>query len=259
MQKATTLAVLAIAIACGAARADEWDVATNDDDGNTTNNVLFHGSEQVHDLAAISTNQPDQDWYVVATRPFSSYLMVIDGMTGDLDLAGASMQLLSPASTTPLANAVVDDFGGTLSLTWSNASGPPTVGRFVRVQGASCGTTCTNADRYRIRFFDTTYTIPRFNNSGTQSTALIVQNATDRTCDVTYALLDAAGALVGFTQRAIPVRGTDVVSAAELAPNQSGSVRLAHTCGLGGISGKAVSVEPATGFSFDTQMAHRPH
>ena len=38
-------------------------------------------------------------------------------------------------------------------------------------------------------------------------------------------------------------------------PNQSGSVRIAHTCGYGGLSGKAVSVEPATGFTFDTRHA----
>jgi hypothetical protein len=32
----------------------------------------------------------------------------------------------------------------------------------------------------------------------------------------------------------------------------------AHTCGHGGLSGKAVSVEPATGFTFDTPFVHLP-
>ena len=39
---------------------------------------------------------------------------------------------------------------------------------------------------YRVRYFDTTYTVPRFENSDTQQTTLIVQNATDRTCQVSY-------------------------------------------------------------------------
>jgi hypothetical protein len=251
----TIFASLALAAALAAANgadADEWDIAGDRDSG--TSNVLFHGSEQVHDLGPAS----DQDWYKIETRPWSSYQMAVDGMTGDLDLVGTSLQLVT-SSGVPLANAQVQDFGGTLSLVWSNAGGPPAVRHFVRVQGAGCGATCGNSDSYRIRFFDTTYTIPRFNNSGTQSTVLVVQNATNRSCVVSYTLLNAAGALAGSTQRTIPARGVDVVSAAALAPNESGSVRLAHDCGYGGVSGKAVSVEPATGLTFDTAMVHRPH
>jgi hypothetical protein len=252
-QKPITLAVLVFAAAAACrAGADEWDVAG--DSNNGTGNTVDHGSEQVHDLGPSA----DQDWYLAATRPWSSYQVVIDGMTGDLDLVGTSLQLVD-GQNTALVDAQVDDFGGILSLIWSNTAGPPAVRHFVRVRGAACGTACASPDRYRIRFFDTTYTIPRFNNSGTQSTALIVQNASHRACDVTYVLLNAAGALIGSTQRTIPVRGLDVLSAAELAPNQSGSVRLAHTCGLGGLSGKAVSVEPATGFTFDTALVQRPH
>ena len=51
----------------------------------------------------------------------------------------------------------------------------------MRVRGAACGTACSTSDTYRVRFYDTTYTVPRFNNSGTQATVLLVQNATDRT------------------------------------------------------------------------------
>jgi hypothetical protein len=254
-QKPTLLAVLTLAAALpvvGRTGADEWDIGGDVNSGSR--NALFHGSEQVHDLGPAS----DQDWYRIETRPWSSYQMVVDGMTGDLDLVGTSLQLVD-SSNALVADAQVQDFGGTLSLVWSNGGGPPALRHFVRVRGASCGTTCGNSDRYRIRFFDTTYTIPRFNNSGTQSTVLVVQNATNRSCVARYALLNAAGALVGSTQRTIPVRGLDVVSTAALAPNESGSVRLAHDCGFGGLSGKAVSVEPATGLTFDTQMVHRPH
>jgi hypothetical protein len=35
-------------------------------------------------------------------------------------------------------------------------------------------------------------------------------------------------------------------------------VRIRHLCGYGGLAGKAVSIEPATGFTFDTPLEHRP-
>jgi hypothetical protein len=38
---------------------------------------------------------------------------------------------------------------------------------------------------------------------------------------------------------------------------QAGSIRLLHTCGYDGLSGKAVSIEPATGFTFDTEIVPR--
>jgi hypothetical protein len=41
-------------------------------------------------------------------------------------------------------------------------------------------------------------------------------------------------------------------------PGRSGSVRITHDCGYGGLSGKAVSIEPATGFTFDTPLLPRP-
>ena len=39
---------------------------------------------------------------------------------------------------------------------------------------------------------------------------------------------------------------------------QSGSVTVAHDGPYGTLSGKAVAVEPATGFTFDTAMVPRP-
>jgi hypothetical protein len=148
--------------------------------------------------------------------------------------------------------------GGVLSLRWAGPSSEDVVKHWVRVQGATCGTACDQGDRYRARFYDTTYTVPRFNNSGTQSTVLLVQNATDRACDVTAILLDRHGTVVtSFTSTANPYQLL-VLPTAPLAPNASGSVRVTHGCGYGGLSGKAVSIEPATGFTFDTALLPRP-
>jgi hypothetical protein len=260
IRKTSSCAVLALAaaLAVGAnARADEWDLASANDGGTTTNNELLHGSLQVHDLGAQNTFS-DEDWYVVASRRFSSYQMVVDGMTGQLQLTEPDLQLLDTLGTTVQANATLGDFGGSLSLAWKNATGS-TVAQFARVQGAACGLVCLDVARYRVRFYDTTYTIARFNNSGTQATVLMVQNVTDGSCDATYVFQSATGGLLGSFDRTLPARGLDVFATAPLVPNQSGSVRVAHTCGYGGLSGKAVSIEPAAGLAFDTQMVHRPH
>jgi hypothetical protein len=265
--------VLAAGIALGVqARADEWDVGTDNDNGSSTDNVLFHGSEQTHDMAGLALGfLPDQDWYLTASRRFSSYQFVIDGMTGDLDLTSTGVQRLAFSDTTVIQSAVVSDAGGILSLNWLEDGIPNLSGNLnadaviptpylIRVRGAACAAGCKNTDRYRARFYDTTYTVPRFNNSGTQTTVLVVQNASDRFCGATFFFLDSSGGLWNATSTgAVEPNGVFVLATATVVPDLTGSVRIAHTCGYGGLSGKAVSVEPATGFTFDTQMLHRPH
>lgn len=241
-------------------RADDWEFATDTDNGIGTDNALFHGSEQIHDLGA---NFPgptaDEDWYLTSVRQFSSYQFVVDGFTGDLDLTPTSVQRLD-ANGAIVDNAIVSDAGGVLSLAWLRGGGAAPDTNFVRVQGASCGTTCNELDSYRARYYDTTYTIPRFNNSGTQATVLLVQNASDRTCTVTFWFMSTAGTLLNVTfGGAVNPSGLLVLNTVASVPNQAGSVRIGHTCGYGGLSGKAVSLEPATGFTFDTPVLHRPH
>ncbi|MET0554466.1 MAG: hypothetical protein ABW221_15585 [Vicinamibacteria bacterium] len=236
----------------GPARADEWDSAMSDDDSPNTRNALHHGSEQVHDLAAFG-GVADEDWYLLTTRGYSSYQMVIDGQTGDLGLVATDFQKLNPSSVVE-QSAESQDFGGVLSLSWREGPGDPQP-RTIRVRSAACALSpCGSEDRYRIRFYETTYTIPRFNNSGTQTTVLIVQNLTDRECEVLYHLDSATGDF--DTGGDFFPYGMHVIDTAAVAPNQSGHVRIAHTCGYGGLAGKAVAIEPATGFTFDTAMVH---
>jgi hypothetical protein len=239
------------------AGADEWDQGSDPDAGPATDNALFHGSEQVHDLAVQPGPAADQDWYLTSVRPFSSYQFVVDGFTGDLDLGPTDLQRLN-ASEVVQQSAIVLDGGGALSMSWFQA-GAPEETSFVRVSGAACGVSCTLPDTYRARFFETTYTVPRFNNSGSQATVLMVQNATDRTCSAQLFFMDDVGGLVGSAVLSLGPHQLQVFATASIVAGQSGSVRVAHLCGYGGLSGKAVSVEPATGFTFDTPMLHRPH
>jgi hypothetical protein len=259
MMKKTAGLVLGVALGlAGSAAADHWDRGADPDNGNGTDNTPFHGSEQVHDLAvqpgSLETqgSLPDEDWFLLGAHARSSYQFVVDGLTGDLDLTSTDVQLVS-SNGSVLASAVASD--GVLSLIWleSSASGS----RFVRVSGAGCATSCDETDRYTARFYDTTATIPRFNDSGTQSTALLLQNATNRNCILHIFFLDVGGQqigpvnLVGLAAHELRVFTSGLT-------NQSGSVRIAHGCGYGGLSGKAVSIEPATGFTFDTPLLYRP-
>jgi hypothetical protein len=246
--------VTAVAPATGA--EDDWDLATHSDGGIGTSNVLLHGSEQVHDLAG--RIEIDEDWYFVLTKQYSSYEVRVDGMTGDLDLTPASVQRMSTLGTAVIQNALVTDAGGVLSLPWTHGVDPGDHGSFIKVHRAACGLSCGVRASHRIRFYDTTYTLPRFDNTGSQTTTLLVQNATDRACEVFYVFLVQGGTAIPGPVT-LPARGLDVFRTSVLLPGLSGSVRVAHTCGYGGLSGKAVTVDPSTGFAFDTELEHRPH
>jgi hypothetical protein len=254
---ATGLALLAV-LAGRAVHADDWDFVTETDGSASTDNVLFHGSVQVHDLAGLPG--VDQDWYLVVARPLSSYQVVVDSQTHRLGLGAQDVQRLNATGGLVLQDAQLTDANGVLFLAWQQGNGAQNMS--VRVRGAACspGSECFETDQYHIRFFDTTYAVPRFNNSGTQSTVLIVQNATDLPCTVTHHYLSAAGTLLASSAPVVlAARGLQVLATATLVPGVSGSVRVTHTCGYGGLSGKAVSLEPATGFTFDTAMVARPY
>jgi hypothetical protein len=222
---------------------------------------MFHGAQQLHDVGGPGGGVADQDWYLVASNQFSSYQFVVDGMTGRVGLTNTTVQRMEPNGAVA-QNGFVGNFGGVVSLAWLGP-GPGTTTSIpynVRIQGATCGTACNGLDRYRARFYDTTYTVPRFNNSGTQSTVLVIQNASPHACIVALHFFDAAGALLATSQAGtVNPRQSIVANTSVSVPNQSGTVRVVHTCGYGGLTGKAVSLEPATGFAFDTALLHRPH
>jgi hypothetical protein len=132
---------------------------------------------------------------------------------------------------------------------------------YLRVTGDTGGSTHTGADQYDIVFRDTTYTVPRFNNSASQFTILMVQNTTDRVVNVTAQLFDEAGALITTYGTNVAPRGLwlQPTAAAPAAQGRSGSVLITHDGPYGALAGKAVALEPATGFTFDTTIAPMPY
>jgi hypothetical protein len=249
-----------VAAAClmgaGALHADVWDLTTDNDNASTSNNTLIHGTDQVHDLADLSTGGGDRDWYFVPVNAFSSYEVVVDGQTGDLDFDVASVRRFDYPSTFLQDSAAVGPFA--FSLRWANSTSTA-ASNAIQVRALACDVTpCTSTDQYRIRSYETTYAIPRFNNSGTQTTLFIIQNLTGSSCAVNVHYFNGAGSPLASAASAVAARGLATIATAGVVPGQSGSARVSHECGYGGLSGKAVALEPSTGFTFDTAMVARP-
>ena len=145
MKKPATVATVLAFLALGATvRADEWDVGNDTDNAITTDNSLFHGAEQIHDMGILGPGVSDQDWYLVSGRKFSSYQVVVDGMTGDLDFTAANVQLTDDGGVV-VQNGLVTDSSGQLTLNWKVFS--DTVDNYVRV-----GPFATREEAERLRY-----------------------------------------------------------------------------------------------------------
>jgi hypothetical protein len=252
-------AVMLIAAMAGLAvvRADQWDVATKSDDGLMSDNELTHGLSQVHDLAARPGPTADADYYPIALEPWTSFEVVVDGLTGDLGLGPASVTRLDQNGAVLQTSAGASSLGRVRSLAWAVEGRPET--NYVRVGAASCGANCGSDDTYRLRSYETTYAVPRFNNTGTQTTVLVLQNNDRTVVSGDLVFRTPAGAIIATVAFTIPVNGLLIHHTALAAPNSSGSISIPNTGRYGSLAGKTIGLEPATGFSFDTAGAYKPH
>lgn len=263
MRKIWLYVFLGAAIGAAPARADVWDVQGDNDNGFDTDNELVHGTAQTHDLGALAGPLADQDWYRMPSKPYASYEVIVDGVSGDLGVKVLEFARLAlDGSILQNGAPAVDGSGGySRALRWANTSSSTTV-EFVRVSGGMCGTACGADDVYSIRSRETTVSLSRFNAVGTQATVLLTQNVSERPVNVTYYFWNAAGALL----KALPLANhppkalhvLNVASVPELV-GQSGHVTVAHDGGYGVVNIKAVALEPATGFSFDTPGVSVPY
>jgi hypothetical protein len=247
-------------------KADVWDIGDNGPPPATIpRNHLVHGSDQVHDLAA-QGGVADQDWYLHQAAAFSSYEIVIDGTS--IGLASSSLTRRTFADpTTVLQTSFAIDGGQSLGMMWQN-TGDVKQSQLIVVDGATVGcTTCTADAQYRIRLFDTTFAIPRFNNANGQVTVLLVQNAlahqnTAGSADAvpwTANYWSAAGTLLTQVPGTLAPRQTAVINLSTIPElqGQTGAITVTHLAGYGGLAVKSVALEPATGFSFDTLGTYR--
>jgi glucose/arabinose dehydrogenase len=215
---------------------------------------LVHGATLVADAAGGTP-----DLYRLAQGRFSSYEVALDGVSGDL-FPGLQLERLASDGASVLQAADPVGAGTALSLRFENATGATVFDQRLRVGSAGCGAGCDPGDVYRLRAYETTARIARFNNSATQVTTVVLENSTASTVTGTLHFWNAAGAALFSQSFSIAARGTLVFGTSSVPTllGQSGSITVAHDAPYGALTGKAVSLEPATGFSFDTLLQSRP-
>jgi len=248
---------------------DKWESMfgglTNDDgpggNGSDTN-VLVHGVSQTHDLEG-SVAVPDQDWMLVPTTARHSYearLINISAVASYGSCAGCmQVSRVNAAGTILTAQSNPLGSNGAVSVRWT---APTTIqsGEYIRVRGDNAFAASTVNDQYTIEFFDTTVFGARFNNNSTMVTVVLLQNLTRSVLTGNAHFYNAAGSLLHSENVNVPVQGLQLINTPTIAAliGQSGSLAITHSGGYGGLSGKAMSLEPATGFAFDTPLVSLP-
>jgi hypothetical protein len=252
---------VALSNAVGSFLVDGVGVGTilNDDSAVPSGSLdeLVHGSAETRSLETqAGPTAIAQEWRL-RQAPFASYEVVVDGVTGDLGPDGPALDRL--ASDGSVVQQAVGATGGTSrSLRWEN--GATAVGdERIRVQSRGCILDCDAADSFRIRLYETTLHGARFNNSATQITILVVQDASGQGVTGHLDFWGGTGTLLHSEALALGPRQTLVVNTAGLAglAGQAGSITVRHDGSYGSLQGKAVAVEPATGFTFDTPLEPR--
>jgi uncharacterized repeat protein (TIGR01451 family) len=221
---------------------------------------LVHGTQILADLAGVGPSA-DVDVYRISQKPYASYEVVVDGTSGDIGTgSGPSLERLASDGVTVLQASQPAGAGSSRSLRFMNTTGAPVDGELIRVRSASCGSDCGPEDVYRLRVFETTASIPRFNNSATQGTVVLLQNTSPDPMNGQVCLWDGGGILLHCRPFALAPRSVFVFStfAVPALAGKSGTAKVLHDGAHGALAGKAVALEPATAFTFDTPLRTRP-
>ena len=238
--------------------------AANNTDSETTTVVLRAEGELVHgtrlraDLAGVGA-AADVDVYRIRQQPHSSYEVVVDETSGDIGAgSGPLLERVDADGSTVLQPSLPAGSGPSRSLRFVNASSAIIDSHLIRVRSASCGSGCGADDTYRLRVWETTASVARFNNSGSQVTVLFLQNTSSEPVTGTVYAWAAAGTLSGQQPFTLAPRALLVLNTGTLVPGGGGSLTVAHDGPYGSLVGKTVALEPATGFSFDAILESRP-
>jgi hypothetical protein len=254
--------VLLLAAAGHAAAADRWEAGLGDG-SSATGNELRHATRQAfHDIDGV-----DADWAAIVVQARRSYearagsgttvwhrlppAPLCDGCAR-IDRVDANGTVLTAGGGDSAVVNGFPEFAISASVRWTAAADGQ---EYVRVLGTS-----NIAESYDLEFFDTSYLIPRFNNSGTQATVILVQNGYRTAVNAELHFYDSAGTLLHSQPLSLPVQGNVVLNTATIGAlqNVSGSAVLTNDAPYGTLAGKAVALEAATGFTFDTPMQPVP-
>ena len=253
MKMRTAICASAIALAALPGRADDpWELDPEEDGQATRAHILAGQVQTGRDLQGGAT--ADQDWIWIVPLARHSYLARASGgpmwsantfVAAKLERVGTGLAVLTAGTDEEMAG-----FRGH-SVRW--IAGPTSDHEYLRVTGPPGA---QGAAPYTLEFHDTTYAIPRWNNAASQATIFLIQNNKPAPVTGSIFFYGASGNLVHTQALSVPANGLLVLptgSIPQLA-GQNGSAHVAHTGGRGALSGKAVALEPGTGFTFDTQM-----
>jgi hypothetical protein len=218
---------------------------------------LVHGAVETRSLEA----QPGptaiaREWRIRQAQN-ASYEVLVDAVTGDLGPDGPALDRLASDGSV-VQSAVGATGGSSRSLRFEN-HGAAVSDERIRVQSRGCILDCDAADTFRIRLFETTLHGARFNNSATQVTVLVLQNASEQSVAGHLDFWSGTGVLLHSGPLALGPRQTLALNTSTVGAlqGQAGSLTVSHDGRYGALQGKAVAVEPATGFTFDTPLASR--
>jgi uncharacterized repeat protein (TIGR01451 family) len=258
-------AALAPIVNGGAVTGQAADPVSGNDTAQATTAVqapppfteLLHGTRLERALPAVVGVAGDQ--FHIRQSPYASYEVVVDGASGDLGVGnGPGLELLDETGAVLQASQAVGS-GPARSLRFANATSAA-VDRLVRVRTMDPGQVGGPEDTYRLRAWDTTLAVPRFNNAGSQVTVVLLQNPTAEAVTATLYFWSANGAQLATHVAPIPPKGLHVLATAGIPAllGASGSITAVHDAPYGALAGKTVALEPTTGFSFDSPMLPRP-
>jgi subtilisin-like proprotein convertase family protein len=231
-----------------------------DDDGaGSSDRVpgLSHGFEIYTHLVSPNPTVPDVDVYLMRREAYSSYEIVVDAASGDV--SPVSLQRFGTSGTSAIESVPIG-VGPARSLRWAHDSSTTDDKPIaITVRSGGCTTDCGADDTYRLRAYDTTRSITRFNNANSQVSVLILQSSGEYPTQATILFWSPTGTLLHRETQGLAPRGSLALSTHTIPALQgaSGSLTVIHDARYGDLTGKVVTIEPATGFSFDSPMNHR--
>lgn len=276
MRPALALAILLAARAASAADPWEFVLYNSSDDTSLTLNYLQHGDVQRrHDLE--SNGFSDEDWYAFHAKARHSYEIRVAGgieywgfactvaACPRVDVVDAAGGVVAPASPEPDDQPITITRGPTGP---QPAFRSQTIRYISAVSGAAY--VRVTGDRavpvgpghsYDISLRDTSLAAPRWNNSGTQVSVVVVQNQTGYTQEGAIEFYDSAGTLLYQSLLVLAPRAVNVFNSGTIPAlaGRSGSLIVVHEGPYGALGGKVVALESSTGFTFDTLLAPIPY
>jgi len=257
---------LLLAVPVAPAQAvDPWEGGTWPGDDGPSANSIGHGESQVHDLQ--ETNGNDQDWVAVPTLSGHSYEARISGSSfafdkGNCPLCPQFERVNETGGILTEDQAVVGE-GTALesderTIRWM--AGTNTTRHFVRVTGHFLNLEDASYV-YQLRFWDTTYSVPRWSAANGQSTVFQIANVGQLSAYVSINFYSATGGEVFSVVRLVGRNQSWVLDTGQYPQlaGASGFAQVAHTAGYGGLAGRVTTLEPAAGIASETPLLPIPY